>query len=110
MTTVEATRYRGVPVVRLVGVLGREHTAPVESALAEAFRCTGGRVLVDLTRTVHLHYGLAILLVTAARCGGRLGLVGASAYVRQILQLAGAVEQGVDEYRDLGEAAREAAA
>lgn len=96
--------------MRMVGVFGRERTGEVESALAAAFGSTSGRVLVDLTDAVHIHDGLASLLVTAARFGGRLDLVGPNPCVRQILRLAGALEEDVYDDWNLGEGVREASA
>ncbi len=94
----------GVPVISLVGELGAGAVKRVDEALSSAFRTSGGQVLLDLRPTTHLHYRIASNLVRAAHSRRRLGIVGPTPYVRQILVLAGAREDEIPEYRDLGEA------
>ncbi len=100
----------GVQVFRLVGELGAEQADPLGAALEKALGATGGRVLLDLRATLHLHYRVAHRLVRTALERGRLGLVGPTPYVRQILLLAGAMEGDLAEYEDLGEALQDIAA
>jgi len=97
-------------VVSLLGVVGRDEADDVKQAVSEAVGSTDRRVLVDLRATLHLHYRVAGSLAEAARRRGRIGLVGPSSYVRQILRLAGVLEWEVPEYPDLEEALRDAAA
>ncbi len=110
MRTIERGLTEGVPVIRLVGEVGAESAAQVDRALSAAFRSCAGRVLLDLRPTVHLHYRIAAMLVRAALHRRALGFVGPTPYVRLILRLAGALEDEVREYRDLGEALQDAAA
>lgn len=95
---------RGVPVVRLVGEVGREQGEALSRELGEALGTTGGAVLVDLRSTRHIHYRVATLLAQVARTQGRVSLVGPSPYIRQILRLVGATEGELPEYRTLREA------
>jgi anti-anti-sigma regulatory factor len=95
---------RGVPVVRLVGEVGREQGETLSRELCEALGTTHGAVLVDLRSTRHIHYRVAGLLAEFARTRGRVGLVGPSPYVRQILRSVGATEGDLPEYRTLREA------
>lgn len=99
-----------VPVLRLVGELGAEQADPLAEALERALVATRGRVLLDLRATLHLHYRVADRLVRTALARGRLGLVGPTPYVRQILRLAGALEGELTEYEDLGQAMQVSAA
>jgi anti-anti-sigma regulatory factor len=106
---VERTR-GGIPVVRLEGDLGAAEASRVETALGEALRSSGGRVLLDLRRLAHLHYRVAGILAARARSRRRLGFVGPTPYVRQILRLVGAVEGEVREYEDMAQALADAVA
>ncbi len=110
MTELRSGRCGKIPVLSLSGEVGSEQVENVKRAISEAFRSTDRRVLLDLRSTLHLHYRVAGSLAEAARASGRLGLVGPSAYVRQILCLAGVLEWEVPEYRDLEEALRDVAA
>ncbi|MBI5442899.1 MAG: hypothetical protein HY900_17000 [Deltaproteobacteria bacterium] len=110
MRTIQRALRRGVPVIRLVGEVGAESAEQVGAELYAAFKSSDGRVLLDLRPTVHLHYRVAALLVGAALCRRRLGVVGPTPYIRQILRFAGALEEDVREYRDLGEALGDPAA
>jgi len=100
----------GIPVLRLLGELGPEHADGLGSALDAALLSTGGRVLLDLRATLHLHYRVADRLVRLARERPRLGLVGPTPYIRQILRLAGALDGDLTEYQDLGQALQDVAA
>lgn len=104
MTGIRQEVAGGVPILSLVGEFGRDQEAALESALRQALGTTGGRVLLDLRGTVHLHYRLAGLLMGVAGVRGRLALVSPNPYVRQILRLAGSLEQEVDEFGSLDEA------
>lgn len=110
MRRIQKALRRGVPVIRLVGEVGADSADQVGEALYAAFKSSDGRVLLDLRPTVHLHYRIAALLVGAALCRRRLCVVGPTPYVRQILRFAGALEEDVPEYRDLGEALEDSAA
>jgi anti-anti-sigma regulatory factor len=99
-----------ITVVSLLGVVGRDDADKVEQTVSEAVRSTQRRVLVDLRATLHLHYRVAGSLAEAAQRRGRIGVVGPSSYVRQILRLAGVLGSDVPEYEDLEEALRDAAA
>ncbi|MBI5018012.1 MAG: hypothetical protein HZB55_21300 [Deltaproteobacteria bacterium] len=100
----------GIPVVRLEGDLGAAEAAEVETALGVALRSSGGRVLLDLRLTAHLHYRIAGLLAARARSRRRLGFVGPTPYVRLILRLVGALEGEVREYDDMAQALADAVA
>jgi len=100
----------GIPVVRLEGELGAAEASQVDTALGEALRSSGGRVLLDLRPTAHLHYRVAGLLAARARSRPRLGFVGPTPYVRQILRLVGALEGEVREYENMAQALADAVA
>jgi len=91
-------------VVRLVGEVGRDEGDALTRELCRALGTTGGAVLVDLRSTRHIHYRVAGVLAELARSRGRVGLVGPSPYVRQILRSVGATEGELPEYRTLREA------
>lgn len=110
MSSVRHRQWRGVPVLSLVGEVGREAAEGLSRALVEARGESRGRVVLDLRRAVHLHYRVATLLAAAAHDGSRLHLVGPTPYVRQILRLAGALEADAPEHGSLGEAWRAAGA
>lgn len=105
-TLVRGSR-RGVEVVRLGGDVGREQGEALSRELAAALRASGGEVLLDLRATRHIHYRVAAVVAELSRSAGggrRLGLVGPTPYVRQILRLAGALEDDLREYRSVREA------
>ena len=104
MSAISRATSQGVPVVRLVGEVGWDEGEALSRELCAALGTTGGEVLVDLRSTRHIHYRVAGLLADVARHGGRLGLVGPTPYVRQILRFAGATEGELPEYRTLREA------
>ena len=104
MAIVRARR-QGLAVVRLVGEVGREQCDDLARELEQAFRLGAAEVLLDLRPTYHLHYRVAALVVETARTEGRLGFVGPTPYVRQILRVAGALESEFPEYRTFREAA-----
>jgi hypothetical protein len=110
VSRIENSLRRGIPVIRLVGEVGADSTELLGDALAVAFRSSERRVLLDLRPTVHLHYRVAGLLVRAALARRKLGVVGPTPYVRQILRFAGALEGEVPEYRRMDEALTDAAA
>lgn len=110
MTAIVRNTRRGVAVLRLEGEVGRDAGEALSREVAEALRTTGGEVLLDLRPTRHIHYRVAGLLAQIARDQGRLGLVGPTPYVRQILRLAGALEGDLPEYRTFREARRDRAA
>lgn len=98
---------QGVSVVRLEGEVGAGEASQVETALAQALGAAPGRVLLDLRPTDHLHYrvaGRVARFLGARLWGRRLGIVGPTPYVRQILCLAGAIDADVTEYDDLAQA------
>ncbi|MDF1555128.1 MAG: hypothetical protein P1P84_18810 [Deferrisomatales bacterium] len=78
--------------LRLEGEVGRDRTVVVMRDLRRALQSCGGEVWLDLGSTRHLHYEVARVLVQAASSERRLHLVGATPYVRQILQLVGGIE------------------
>jgi len=104
VSTISRATSKGVPVVRLEGEVGRDQGEALSRELRDALGATGGAVLVDLRSARHIHYRIAGLLAEIARTRGRVGLVGPSPYVRQILRLAGATEGDLPEYRTLREA------
>ena len=110
MNKIAGSARAGVTVLRLVGEVGHDRACDVQAALEKALRAAGGRVLLDLRATRHLHYRVARLLVETARARRGLCLVGPSPYVRQILRLVGTVEGEVPEYRNFGDALGAAAA
>lgn len=109
---VRGTR-RGVAVLRLGGEVGRDEGEALSRELSAALGAGGGDVLLDLRSTRHIHYRVAAVLaevLRSARGGSRLGLVGPTPYVRQILRLAGAMESDLREYRSVREAVGDRAA
>jgi len=91
-------------VLRLMGDVGPDQGEVLSQELRKALGTTGGAVLVDLRSTRHIHYRVAGLLTQVARNQGRVGLVGPSPYVLQILRFAGATEGELPQYRTLREA------
>ncbi len=97
-------------MLRLMGEVGREEGEALSRELSEALGATVGEVLLDLRSTRHIHYRVAGVLAQIARDQGRVGLVGPTPYVRQILSLAGALEGDLPVYRTFREAAGDRAA
>ncbi|MDW7709738.1 MAG: hypothetical protein SCH98_04625 [Deferrisomatales bacterium] len=92
-------------MLRPVGEVGRDEGETLCRAVSAALGATGGGVLVDLRSTRHIHFRVAGALARIGRGQRRLGLVGPTPYVRQILRVAGALEGELPVYRTFREAA-----